>query len=180
MLLLTLRGTPIMYYGDEIGMHDVEVPPHRRQDMKNTASDTNRDPQRTPMQWNGEAYAGFSSVEPWLPVADDYPQKNVEQQKEEGESMLSFYQRLIAVRQQEPALQVGDFVPVGLEGELMAYKRVHEDQEVLVLINFGKEAATHTLSTEKTTVLFASSEGFEPPLTGKITVAGEEVLVLKL
>ena len=182
VLLLTLRGTPIMYYGDEIGMHDVEVPPHRRQDMKNTASDTNRDPQRTPMQWNGEAYADFSSVEPWLPVADDYPQKNVEQQKEDGESMLSFYQRLIAVRQQEPALQVGDFVPVGLEGELMVYQRVYEDREVLVLINFGKEAATYTLPTEKATVLFASSEsfGFGSSPTSKITVAGEEVLVLKL
>jgi hypothetical protein len=62
----------------------------------------------------------------------------------------------------------------------MVYKRVLADREVLVLINFGKEAATYTLPAEKATVLFASSERFESPPTGKITVAGEEALVLKL
>ena len=116
-----------MYYGDEIGMPDVSVPPERRQDMKNTESDTNRDPERTPMQWSDEPYAGFSTVEPWLPVADNYAQQNVERQKADADSMLSFYKSLITLRQQEPALQVGDFIQVGLEGpELMMYKRVYQ------------------------------------------------------
>ena len=180
VLLLTLRGTPIMYYGDELGMPDTEVPPHRRQDLKHTDSATNRDPQRTPMQWSDEDYAGFSTAEPWLPVADDYAQRNVKQQKEDAESMLSFYRRLIAVRQQEPALQVGDFVPVGLEGELMAYQRVLDDRKVLVLINFGKKPVTHSMSTDSPgSVLFATA-GASQSLSDKITLEGEEALVIKL
>ena len=180
VLLLTLRGTPIMYYGDEIGMHDVDVPPDRRQDMKNTESDTNRDPQRTPMQWNDEPYAGFSSVEPWLPVPDDYAQRNVVQQQEGADTMLSFYQRLIKLRQQEPALQVGEFVPVGLQNQLMAYQRVYQNQKILVLINFGQEEATYQLEEGKGELLLSTSEKAEDlSVESSINVGGEEALVVK-
>ncbi len=179
VLLLTLRGTPIMYYGDEIGMHDVLVPPDRRQDLKNTTSDTNRDPQRTPMQWSDAPYAGFSTVEPWLPVPDDYQQRNVEKARKDTDSMLSFYKRLIALRQQEPALQVGEFVPLGLQDQLMIYKRIHQDREVLVLINFGKEKATYQ-SNEGKIILSTSGNRQEQPVEGSINVEGEEALIISL
>src|SRR6185369_17017347 len=74
MLLLTLRGTPTLYYGDEIGMHDVAIPPERIQDPveRNVPGcGLGRDPQRTPMQWSAARNAGFTQAEPWLPVAED-------------------------------------------------------------------------------------------------------------
>ena len=182
ILLLTLRGTPIMYYGDEIGMHDVEIPPHRQQDLKNTTAGYSRDPQRTPMQWNDMPYAGFSEVEPWLPVADDYQQRNVAQQREASGTMLSFYRALIALRQQEPALQVGEFVPIGLQDQLMTYKRVYQDSEVLVLINFGKSTVSHQLLADTPGNVLFSSSGKEDsqPVEGSIDVAGEQALVVRL
>ena len=180
VLLLTLRGTPTMYYGDEIGMPDVSVPPERQQDMKNTESDTNRDPERTPMQWSDEPYAGFSTVEPWLPVADNYAQQNVERQKADTNSMLSFYKALITLRQQEPALQVGDFIPVGLKGELMMYKRVYQGSEVLIMINFGKIKVSHELNLSGTVVFSSSGRMKDERVEGGITLEGEEAVMVKL
>ena len=181
VLLLTLRGTPIMYYGDEIGMHDVNVPPDRRQDMKNTESDTNRDPQRTPMQWSDEAYAGFSSAEPWLPVPDDYPQRNVVQQQEGADTMLAFYRKLIKLRQQESALQVGEFRPMGLYDQLIAYQRVDQDQKIIVLINFGQNKTTYEWKEEEGTVALTTSQKAEgQTVEGSIDIGGEEAVVVKL
>ena len=182
VLLLTLRGTPIMYYGDEIGMHDVSVPPDRQQDMRNTVSETNRDPQRTPMQWSGDPYAGFSSVEPWLPVGDDYPALNVTNAQADSHSMLSFYKSLIALRQQYPALQVGEFIPIGLEGELMMYQRVYQEKKMLILINFGLEKVTHTFSGEVTAEILLSTSGDKKgqAVEGSIELNEEEALVIDL
>ena len=181
VLLLTLRGTPILYYGDEIGMHDMAVPPERQQDMKNTASETNRDPQRTPLQWSDEPFAGFSTQEPWLPVANDYAQHNVAQQRNDPDSMVSFYRRLIQLRQQEPALQVGTFVPRGLHGKLMVYDRVHPDSTLRVLLNFGTESASYALADDSSgEVLFAWSAAEMPRVEGSVHVAGEEAVVIRL
>ena len=180
VLLLTLRGTSIMYYGDEIGMQDVTVPPDRREDMKNTTSDTNRDPQRTPMQWSGEPYAGFSSAEPWLPVADDYGQRNVARQQKDPSSLLSLYQELIALRQREPALQVGDFVPMGLSGQLMAYQRTYQRHELLILINFGQEKARYAGKAHTGNLLFSTSDRGELSAESAIDVAGEEALIIRV
>ena len=182
VLLFTLRGTPIMYYGDEIGMHDVVVPSDRQQDMKNTVSDTNRDPERTPMQWNSDPYAGFSTVEPWLPVSDDYRQRNVAQENDDPASVLSFYKTLITLRQRELALQVGDFVPVGLRQNLMLFERVYLAERVLVMINFGTEEAIYSISDDtRAAVLFSSSgQKVGQPVESSVMVEGEEALILKL
>ncbi|HEX7230925.1 MAG TPA: alpha-amylase family glycosyl hydrolase, partial [Candidatus Binatia bacterium] len=111
MLLLTLRGTPTLYYGDEIGMHDVEIPLDKVQDPfeKNVPGrGLGRDPQRTPMQWNAARNAGFTTGEPWLPVAKDYAEINVERERDDPSSFLSLYTQLISVRRGEPALEVGE------------------------------------------------------------------------
>ena len=114
MLLLTLRGTPTIYYGDEIGMHDVEIPPERIQDPfeKNVPGvGVGRDPERTPMQWDAGPNAGFcpAGVEPWLPVADDYQQVNVASELRDPRSLLSLTRTLIRVRRSNPALIHGDY-----------------------------------------------------------------------
>ncbi|MBP7053972.1 MAG: DUF3459 domain-containing protein [Phycisphaerae bacterium] len=140
MLLLTLRGTPTIYAGDEIGMQDVPVPPERQRDPagKLLGSDKfGRDPQRTPMQWTAEPGAGFTTGEPWLPVGGDAGRVNVEREREEKDSMLAFYRRLIELRRREPALQIGSYVPAGQKGNLFAFVRELGDACFLIAANLG-------------------------------------------
>jgi alpha-glucosidase len=142
MMLLTLRGTPTLYYGDEIGMRDVPIPPDKVQDPfeKNVPGlGLGRDPERTPMQWSAGPRAGFTTGEPWLPVADDYREVNVERQRGDPASMLTLYQRLIALRRGEAALEVGRFEAVECEGEVLAYVRRGREEEsaFLVALNFS-------------------------------------------
>jgi alpha-glucosidase len=142
MLLLTLRGTPTMYYGDEIGMANVLIPRERVQDQfeKNVPGiGVGRDPYRTPMQWNGEPNVGFSSGEPWLPVADDYPVVNVDAENHDPKSMLTLYRRLLALRRAHPALSAGRYQPVAMTGDLVAYVRREGSEAFLIALNLGAE-----------------------------------------
>jgi alpha-glucosidase len=140
MLLLTLRGTPTLYYGDEIGMRDVPIPPARVQDPweRNVPGlGLGRDPERTPMQWDASAGAGFTAGEPWLPLADDWRESNVAAQRDDPASMLALYRRLIALRRREPALSVGGYTPVEAVGDLLAYLRHDGVRRFLVVLNLG-------------------------------------------
>jgi alpha-glucosidase len=140
MLLLTLRGTPTMYYGDEIGMHDVPIAPDQVQDPfeKNVPGlGLGRDPVRTPMQWSSGPWAEFSTVRPWLPVADDYRNANVELERTDASSLLSLYRRLIELRRAEPALSVGDYAALPAGDDLVAYMRKAGCRRLLIVLNFG-------------------------------------------
>lgn len=140
ILLLTLRGTPTMYYGDEIGMNDVPIPPELVQDPqeKNVPGiGVGRDPERTPMQWNDSENAGFTSGTPWLPLMKNYREVNVEKEWDAPKSILTLYRKLIAFRNQEPALKIGDYTPVYTEGNLLAYIRSYEEKEFLIALNLG-------------------------------------------
>jgi alpha-glucosidase len=138
MLLFTLRGTPTLYYGDEIGMPNVEIPPGRGEDAwgRHEAGFT-RDPQRTPMQWDASRYAGFSTVEPWLPLSPDHAVRNVELQDRDPGSMLTLHRRLIALRRASPALAIGDWSGIATEGDVFAFKRRHGGDELTIVLNFG-------------------------------------------
>jgi alpha-glucosidase len=114
MLLLTLRGTPTLYYGDELGMRDGEIPPDRERDpfgLRVPGLGLGRDPCRTPMQWDAGPNAGFCSpgVEPWLPVAADAPARNVAGQLPQPRSILNLTRQLIRLRRAYPALALGDY-----------------------------------------------------------------------
>jgi alpha-glucosidase len=142
MLLFTLRGTPTLYYGDEIGMRDVAIAPDQVRDPyeKNVpGKGLGRDPERTPMQWSAEEKAGFTTGEPWLPVAADYGNVNVELERRDAASMLAFFRRLIALRRGEPALEVGRLELIQSEGDVLAYVRRARGGEVeyLVALNLG-------------------------------------------
>ncbi|MGZ8263644.1 MAG: alpha-amylase family glycosyl hydrolase [Burkholderiales bacterium] len=142
MLLLTLRGTPTLYYGDEIGMCDVDIPHDRVQDPfeKNVpGKGLGRDPERTPMQWHAGRAAGFSTGEPWLPIAHDYVKVNVHEQRESPDSILVLYRRLIVLRRGEPALEVGRFEPCPAAQDVLAYFRYGREGEAsfLIVLNLG-------------------------------------------
>ncbi len=140
MLLLTLRGTPTMYYGDEIGMENVPIPPHQAQDpweRTEPGLGVGRDPERTPMQWDRSANAGFTTGHPWLPLAHDHAQRNVEAQSADPHSILNLYRRLLTLRRATPALQLGSYGLVATEGDVLIFLREHEGERLLVALNLG-------------------------------------------
>ncbi len=140
MLLLTLRGTPTLYYGDEIGMADVPIPPGAVQDPweKNVPGlGLGRDPERTPMQWDAVPTPGSPPDDPWLPVAPDATAVNVDRQRDDPASMLTLYRRLIALRRARPALSVGSYEPVNATGDVLAYARDAGANQCLIALNLG-------------------------------------------
>jgi alpha-glucosidase len=142
MLLLTLRGTPTLYYGDEIGMHDVPIPSEAVQDpweRREPGLGLGRDPQRTPMQWDGSTSAGFSDASPWLPVAKAYAQINVLVEKEDPTSILTLYRHLIGLRRASPALTQGSYRALSLGDNVLSYERAEGEHRLLVALNFDSE-----------------------------------------
>jgi alpha-glucosidase len=142
MLLLTLRGTPTLYYGDEIGMHQVAIAPDQVRDPfeKNVPGiGVGRDGCRTPMQWNATPYAGFSTAMPWLPLSDDFAQENVLNLEADAGSILALYKALISLRKKLPQLMSGDYVPIVAQGDLLLYRRQLAGATVMIALNLGAE-----------------------------------------
>ena len=139
MLLLTLRGTPTMYYGDEIGMVDVPIPPEQIRDPweKNVPGyGVGRDPARTPMQWDTREHAGFTTGIPWLPVPETAAAVNVAVQRDDSGSPLSLYRRLIGLRRAEKALLSGTYRRVDTPNpDVIVYRRETHDSRLLVALN---------------------------------------------
>jgi alpha-glucosidase len=147
MLLLTLRGTPTMYYGDEIGLRQVAIGPDQIRDPfeKNVPGiGVGRDGCRTPMQWTANAHAGFTTGQPWLPLAQDYVQENVENQSADGQSILSLYRALISLRKAMPQLETGAYVRVVATGNLLAYGRESLGKPLLITLNLGSDPISIT------------------------------------
>lgn len=140
VLLLTLRGTPIVYYGDEIGMTDVPVPDESARDplaRQVPGIGVGRDPERAPMRWTGDVHCGFCppDVAPWLPIPDDQRAVNVATQDGDPDSMLTLYRSLLALRRAEPDLATGSYTQVLAEDEVLAYRR---GERLLVALNLGE------------------------------------------
>src|SRR6202049_2071766 len=142
MLLLTLRGTPTLYYGDEIGMQQVAIAPDQVRDpFEKTVPGigVGRDGCRTPMQWNAEAHGGFTTGEPWLPLGNDYVHENVANLSTETRSVLNFYRALIELRKATPGLVAGSYAPVATTGDLLAYRRENDGNALLIVLNLGSD-----------------------------------------
>ena len=143
LLLLTLRGTPFLYYGDELGMRQVSVPADRSRDpWGHSVEWLSRDGARTPMQWTSGPHAGFNpaGVEPWLPVGADWRDINVESEIIEPKSTLNLYRDLIRLRKEHGALRVGSFLshPSSTE-DVFAYRRESDSDTITVVLNFSDE-----------------------------------------
>jgi alpha-glucosidase len=159
MLLLTLRGTPTIYQGEEIGMTDVPIPTQAVRDPweKNVPDlGLGRDPERTPMQWDTSENAGFTSGEPWLPLSGDRKTVNVATERDEPRSMFSLYRQLIALRRKEPALSIGVHVKAEAMGDVLTYRRFHKGRWITVALNFSAEARTLATRAEAHEVLIST------------------------
>ena len=147
VLLLTLRGTPFMYYGEEIGARDVDVPPEESVDPPASAGDPefrwwDRSRCRTPMAWTGDPDAGFGTSRPWLRFAPDTATRNVAAQAADLDSVLSCYRRLLAARRASPALSRGTFERLEVpDPDVLAWRRRSDDQTALVVINVADREA---------------------------------------
>jgi len=192
VLLLTLRGTPTTYYGEEIGMENVPIPLELVQDppavnQPEIAHVVGRDPVRTPMQWDGSPNAGFAAagVTPWLPAAGDYAERNVARQEADSASMLSLYRALARLRRAEPALHAGEYrsADAGVE-DVFAYLRTAPGADrFLVVLNFGAGSHTLDLGRVARTATVAVATGMQRQGRvdlGSLAVGPNEGLVLRL
>jgi alpha-glucosidase len=143
-LYLTLRGTPIMYYGEEIGMENND--PKRKEDVKDPIGrvgwpeEKGRDGERTPMQWDGSANAGFTRGTPWLPVPLSYKTVNVASELKDPASVLQVYRRLLALRHENRALLDGDYVALNeSDTNVLSYLRRYKNEAVLVVLNMSSQ-----------------------------------------
>jgi len=165
MLLLTLRGTPTLYQGDELGIGKVEVPPDRVRDPKELREPgigLGRDPSRTPMAWDSSTNAGFSSIEPWLPLHEDWRTRNAAAQHRDPDSMLSLYRTLLKLRRAESALSIGSIQMDQGSEHVLAYRRHHNTSRIQVLLNLSGTERRWPDRTEPGDLLL-STLGSPPP-----------------
>ncbi len=179
-LLLTLRGTPFLYYGEELGMREGDIPHAEIVDppgRKYWPFYKGRDGCRTPMQWNATLNAGFSSARPWLRVNRDYSRVNVESERGDPHSLLNYYRQLIALRHASPALQQGTYRALARPGEVYAYERVTADQRLLIALNFSSRPASIQLDGDWR-VRLSSVERVEPKVSRTLALAANEAVIL--
>ena len=141
MLLLTLRGTPTIYMGEELGMVDTPIPPGAIRDpaeLRQPGHGQGRDPVRTPFPWDDTPQRGFTSGTPWLPLGADTP---LSRQRDDPGSMVSLYRRLLALRREHAALALGAIEDVTAEGAALAYTRALDGDRFQVLLNTGASEA---------------------------------------
>ena len=175
-MYLTLRGTPIMYYGEEIGMKT--TPPTRKEDVKDPIGRTGwpkekgRDGERTPMQWDESENAGFSKAAPWLPVPSTAKTHNVADEAKDPDSILSFYKKVLKLRHTNRALLDGNYTPMNENDQnVLSYLRVYKDQAVLVALNMS--GTTQKVNFDINRKGFSSSKSLVA--TGNSTAAGTVV-----
>jgi alpha-glucosidase len=152
-LYLTLRGSPIMYYGEELGMENND--PKRKEDVKDPQGITGwpgeigRDGERTPMQWSDAKNAGFSTAKPWLPVPASYKTHNAETEMKDPNSILSVYRQLLTMRHKEPALVNGSYIALNEDDpNVLSYLRKDKDEAILVILNMSKASQKVKLNLE--------------------------------
>ncbi len=184
MLLLTLRGTPTIYYGDEIGMESAPIAEEDVRDpfeQRVPGLQLGRDPSRTPMQWDASKYAGFSTVEPWLPLPPDAATRNVQQQLADPRSMLALHRRLLAIRR-DPALALGSFEPLPRRRGVVAYVRRHGQTAYAAILNLAPTPDVYELpdGLRGEIVLSTALDRAEEPAREEIRLRADEGVLIRL
>src|SRR5579884_110226 len=186
MLLLTLRGTPTCYYGEELGMQDIALPREMMQDpVARLHPEHSRDPVRSPMQWDSSVNAGFcpAGVKPWLPVALDYQTFHVAAEQQDPRSLLTLTRALLALRRSHAALTLGSYQSIEQESPTcFVYQRQYADQLCLVALNFSEQDQVVTLPGQGQGRVLLSThldrEGLVP--FSEIHLRGNEGLLLEV
>ncbi len=180
-MLLTLRGTPFIYYGEEIGLRDIPI--RKKSDVLDPIGLTfwplfkGRDGCRAPMQWDARKNGGFSETKPWLPVNADYVQRNVVNQTADPTSLLNFFKQLTALRKAEPALQRGDFKALTQDPHtLLIFERSLNEDRILVALNFTSRAENFFLPEGSWQPLF----GLDDVVNNTLKMEPYQVVILKL
>jgi alpha-glucosidase len=184
MLLLTLRGTPTLYYGDELGMEDVPIAPDQVRDPA-AQHGPGRDPERSPMLWLNAPNAGFTPPDatPWLPLMADWPTRNAATQSADPRSMLTLYRSLLALRRQHDTLHSGPITDVSADGNVLRYRRLAlpegHSTDFQILLNLGDDVATVTCAPG-TILLTTLLDGSGSAVDGPIQIESGEGLLIAL
>ncbi len=187
-MLLTQRGTPFVYYGDEIGMRDISLKYSEILDPLGKhywPIPVGRDGCRSPMQWDSSSYAGFSKAKPWLKVHQDSIFRNVATQQKDPDSLFHFYRQLIQCRKMHAALLEGDFIPVTKKPKkILAYLRQNESETILVALNFShgeqKLLVDSNLATAKWEILLSTHKRTSIAIEkNTLLLRGDEALVIR-
>jgi alpha-glucosidase len=191
-LYLTLRGTAIMYYGEEIGMENND--PKSKDDVQDPIGklgwplEKGRDGERTPMQWNDSINAGFSQAKPWLPVPPSYKTHNVASEMKDPNSVLSFYRQLLLLRHQQAALLEGNLTMLNeKDPNVLTYLRRYKDEAILVMLNMSAtdqnvqlDPASLGFPAPKVSVLLTNFHKPLPPASGSIPMEPYSVFIAKI
>jgi alpha-glucosidase len=176
---LTLRGTPTMYYGDEIGLARVDIPPELARDPweKNEPGlGVGRDPSRTPMQWDKSVNAGFSNGTPWLPLDPLYLERNVETLREDPTSILSLYRNLLHLRTKYEALNIGASRVIESRDNVLAFERTEGRERFVVVLNFAGDARPLPRSVGSMPVLISTHMDRQGPCAGEELRGNEGII----
>jgi len=170
VLLLTLRGTPFLYMGEELGLEDAVVPPERVVDP------SDRDGCRAPVPWTAASDHGWGA-EPWLPWPPEPEARSVETLREDPESILQLYRRLLGARRQSPALLTGSLTLLASPEGVLIWERSRDGDRRTVVLNFASQACTVELSGEQRIEVASDGCGEGEPFTGNL--AADQALLLK-
>lgn len=170
-MLLTLRGTPILYYGEEIGMENRD--PQSIEEVFDPIGkigwpkEKGRDGERTPMQWSSESNAGFSEAKPWLPLTAKYKTHNVDSEEKDPNSILNYYKKLIQLRRTHHGIRDGSYYPLNTSDKnILSYLRIRDNSYALVVLNMSKDAqkirldfSKYVLPAKEATLLISNTQG---------------------
>jgi glycosidase len=184
VLLCTLRGTPTLYYGDELGLPEVEIDAERQQDPWGLrVPGMGRDGCRTPMPWDGSVNGGFCppDAQPWLPLGPEAGERNVAAQLADGRSVLNLYRALLGYRRTSVSLRLGDYTAIdGVPAGCFAYVRSHpKSPAVAVAVNFTGSAMDVPGLPDGSVVVSTGVDRHGEPVVGSVRLGSHEAVVVE-
>ena len=175
LLLMSLRGNPFLYYGEELGLTQVQIPFEELQDPEAIANwplTLSRDGARTPMAWEVDApNLGFSTARPWLRTGADHAALAVDRQEADPHSLLHLTRRLVALRRAEPALRLGRMERIEAAGDLLTFERWHDNRCIRLAFNFGSKPLRIALDGQVIAAVNGATET-DLPAFGAVAVEG--------